>query len=1170
MPTSPSVNRENTRHSIPLLLGLIAAGLAGNYFKFQIFLNIDFLFGSIFAMLALQFFGLGRGILAAAMIAGYTYFSWNHPYAIIIMTAEVAVVGWLMQRRQIAMVMADTLYWLIIGMPLVYLFYHVIMQVPQSNAFTVMTKQAMNGIANALVARLLFTVYSLQSRLALTSYKDISYNILGFFVLCPTLILLAIGSRSDFQEMDRDIRKGLLRDSKSIGNNLEVWLESRQKAIINLAEMAASRTPQEMQPFLELTKKSDVNFLRVGLLDRNPVTTAYFPLTDEQGASALGIPGTDRPYLAVLKQSMKPMFSEVLMGRIGIPKPRIFVLAPVAVGGEFAGYTIGVLSLEQIGDHLKNSTANTTILYTLLDKDNQVIMSNRPDQTIMTPFVRSKGTLNPLDAEIHQWMPDMPANTPHSTRWNRSYYVAETAVGSLVEWKLILEQPMAPFQKMLYDNYTGKLTLLSLIFFGALMLAQFISRRSIATLDKLRLITHNLPKKLATDGEDIPWPESGVAETKHLIDDFQGMATSLSAQFKKIRQLNVSLEQRVVEATAELRAGEAKHRAAYNLLRLMCDNVPDMIWAKDLEKRFLFANKAICANLLGAADTDEPIGKLDMFFAERERTQHADNPEWHTFGEICRDTDAITMEAGSAQQFDEYGNIQGKFLFLDVHKAPFIDETGRMIGTVGSARDVTAIKSLEKQLKMSEDQLRTLVQAIPDLIWLKNPDGVYLDCNPKFEQFFGAAQKDIIGKTDFDFVSKELADFFRENDQKAVEAGKPVTNEEWITFADDGHQAFMETLKTPILDSDGTLFGVLGIARDITERKQAEQAAKDSEARFRSLMENIDTVAIQGYGPDGTTQYWNKASERLYGYNQQEAIGCNLLDLIIPSEMKDNVAKAIREMAESCQPIPSGELLLMHKDGSRVPVISHHAIVKVPGREQEIFCLDVDISERKRAEDALQDSLAEKEVLLREVHHRVKNNMAAIIALFNLQRQAMEDPQVQAALAELSSRVRAMSLVHEKLYRSESLAKIDFQDYLQSLISHLRTSFGSPNIKCEIAALGVELPLDLAVPCGMIINELVINALKHAFPKNLTRMDEQVDTITVAVYRDHDTFSLCVADNGVGLPPAFDLNSAETLGLVLVRMLGGHQLGGVFEIEQMGGTRVTLKFSLHNGRKTHA
>jgi PAS domain S-box-containing protein len=1035
MPTSPSVNRDNTRYSVLLLLALIGAGLAGNYFKFQLFLNIDFLFGSIFAMLALQFLGLGRGIFAAAMIAGYTYFSWNHPYAIVIMTAEVAVVGWLMQRRKIAMIMADTLYWLIIGMPLVYFFYHGIMQVPQSNTTIVMTKQAMNGIANALVASLLFTAYNLRSRSTLTSYKDIGYNLLGFFVLCPALMLLAIGSRSDFQKMDHDIRKGLLRDSQGIVNNLEVWLKNRQKAIINLAEMAASKGPQEMQPFLELAKKSDDNFLRVGLLDRTPVTVAYFPLTDEQGASALGIPGTDRPYLAVLKQSMKPMFSEVLMGRIGVPKPRIFVLAPVVVQGEFAGYTIGVLSLEQIGDHLKNSTANTTILFTLLDKDNKVIMSNRPDQTPMTPFARSKGTLIHLDAGIHQWMPEMPANTTNSARWNKSYYVTETTVGSLAEWKLIFEQPVGPFQKILYDNYTGKLTLLFIIFLGALMLAQFISRRSIATLQKLGLITRDLPKKLATDGADIPWPESGIAETKHLIDDFQEMATSLSAQFKKVRQLNASLEQRVMEATAELRAGEAKYRSAYNLLRLMCDNVPDMIWAKDLEKRYVFANKALCANLLGAIDTNEPIGKMDMFFAERERRQHFDNPEWHTFGEICRDTDAITMESGTAQQFDEYGNVQGKFLFLDVHKAPFIDENGRMIGTVGSARDVTTAKDIAKNLKESEDRYRSLFESSLDAILLTAPDGRIFAANAAACRMFDQSEED------FQQVGR---------------------------------------------------FGIM----DVSDPR---------------------------------------------------------LELAL--EQRSRTGKF------------TGELTCLRKGGAKFPVELSSVIYQDKNGNSKTCTTIRDITERKQAEDALQVSLAEKEVLLREVHHRVKNNMAAIISLFNLQRQAMEDPQVQAVLADLSSRVRAMSLVHEKLYRSKSLAKIDFQDYLQSLISHLRTSFGSPHIECQIAALGVEMPLDLAVPCGMILNELVANALKHAFPQNLTRSDGKVDTITIAVHRDHDTFTLCVADNGVGLPPGFDLNKTETLGLVLVRMLGGHQLGGTYEIEQMGGTRVTLQFSVHKGQK---
>src|ERR1035437_534226 len=118
--------------------------------------------------------------------------------------------------------------------------------------------------------------------------------------------------------------------------------------------------------------------------------------------------------------------------------------------------------------------------------------------------------------------------------------------------------------------------------------------------------------------------------------------------------------------------------------------------------------------------------------------------------------------------------------------------------------------------------LRTLVQTIPDLIWLKDVSGVYLLCNTMFERFFGAVEADIVGKTDYDFVVKELADFFRENDLKAMAEGKPSSNEEWVTFADDGHHALLDTIKTPMYDAEGNLVGVLGIARDITKRKLAE------------------------------------------------------------------------------------------------------------------------------------------------------------------------------------------------------------------------------------------------------------------------------------------------------------------------------------------------------------
>ena len=154
-------------------------------------------------------------------------------------------------------------------------------------------------------------------------------------------------------------------------------------------------------------------------------------------------------------------------------------------------------------------------------------------------------------------------------------------------------------------------------------------------------------------------------------------------------------------------------------------------------------------------------------------------------------------------------------------------------------------KRTKEVLQKSEGHLRTLVQTIPDLIWLKDEEGNYISCNPPFERLYGADETDIIGKTDYDFVDRELADFFRENDRKAIAAGKPTRNEEWVTFADDGHRALLETIKTPMYDDRGTLVGVLGIGRDITERKLAEEEKDRLEAQLiqAQKMESVGRLA---------------------------------------------------------------------------------------------------------------------------------------------------------------------------------------------------------------------------------------------------------------------------------------------------------------------------------------
>jgi len=549
---------ETRKYAIPLYLSLIAAGLVGNYFKFPI-LNADFIFGSIFAMLALQFFGLGRGIAAAAIIASYTYFAWNHPYGIITMTAEVAVVGYLINRLKINLLTADALYWCFIGIPLGYFCFHIITNLPAGNSIFLMTKQAINGIANALVARLIFTGYALRSNSSQISFREILSNLLAFFVICTALIMLAVTSSADFAETDHHIRSSLTQDSRRVAENLENWVENRKLPIVNLARMAETLSSSQMQPRLEQQRTSDINFVRIVLLNKESFSTAHAPPVDEQGRSTIGWSYADRPFIPTLKRTLQPMLSEVVLSKIGRTVPIAIMIVPVLARGEYDGCVSGILNFDRIQAILKTNTEGTNMLYSLLDKNGNVIVSNRSDQKIMTPFSRSKGTMSRPEAGLSQWVPVLPPNTSTIALWGKSFYVAESPIGNMAEWKLVLEQPVAPFQKVLYERYTGRIILLFIILLVALAIAEMLSRQIAATNEQLINLTHDLPVKVAS-GTTIAWPESGIKDNSNLIDNFRGMADALSARFNETRQLNESLEQRVAERTGELQASDERFR----------------------------------------------------------------------------------------------------------------------------------------------------------------------------------------------------------------------------------------------------------------------------------------------------------------------------------------------------------------------------------------------------------------------------------------------------------------------------------------------------------------------------------------------------------------------------------------------------------------------------------
>ncbi len=600
-----SILPADKRLSIGLYLLLLAAGVAGNHFNYPIFFDVNFLFGSIFALFALQLYGTGRGLLAGAVAASYTILLWHHPYSFILFTLEIAVVATLFRRTRVGLVLADALFWAIIGVPLAFVFYRVVLDVTTANTFMLVSKQAINGVLNAILARLSFNFFALGTRAQRLPQRETVFHFTALAILCPTLILMAIDSREYYAETERNIRTTLAQTGHAADAFLETWAGNRRRSIVALAELANAKTAQALQPFLELSTNEDLNFLRIGRVDRDGMSTAFFPLVDEFGVSNIGRNFSDRPFITPLKKTLAPMFSDVVMSRIGKPEPTTIMLAPVTANGEYDGYVAGVLSLAQVKAFLDASTHETATLYSLLDRKGQVIMSNRLEQRVMTPFSRGEGALHCLDGETTQWIPAASLHTTKTERWRTSVYAQECPIGDKGEWTLVVEQPVAPFQKALYARYAEHLVRLALLLLGALVMAELFSRRTTAPLAALRRITTDIPAKVEAGVEELAWPTSWLEETHQLISNFRIMTASLAQKFQENRRINETLEERVVRRTRELQESEERFRQIF-------DNMADGITIYrpvDEGRDFVFVNVNRAGQAVSRITLDEVINR---------------------------------------------------------------------------------------------------------------------------------------------------------------------------------------------------------------------------------------------------------------------------------------------------------------------------------------------------------------------------------------------------------------------------------------------------------------------------------------------------------------------------------------------------------------------------------
>ena len=400
---------------------------------------------------------------------------------------------------------------------------------------------------------------------------------------------------------------------------------------------------------------------------------------------------------------------------------------------------------------------------------------------------------------------------------------------------------------------------------------------------------------------------------------------------------------------------------------------------------------------------------------------------------------------------------------------------------------------------------------------------------------------------------------------KAVHEGETTKDVELIQVNERGRKLPLLCNAAPIRDLTGKIVGGIVAWRDISERKHAEEALRARE---------VDLNEAQRLAHLGSW-YWHAQTDittgtdellRIYGFDPATQTIPNFKDqrgLCYPPEEWDRLNAAVQESVLTgtgydleVQALRNGKCIWIQTRSE--------AVCNTEGRIVGLRGTVQDITERKVAEEAIRASLAEKDVMLKEIHHRVKNNLQIISSLISLQTDTLTDERIRGELNDVRDRVRSMGLVHEKLYQTRNMASLDFAEYAAGLMHALWRSHHTlaENVQIKFAVEPVSLSIEAAVPCGLILNELAGNALKHAFPNNSS------GEVELGLKFDSATGIVClrIRDNGVGLPADFDWRQTESLGLRLVKILAG-QLCGTVETETGAGTEFRIIFPLNENNQ---
>jgi len=630
---------------------------------------------------------------------------------------------------------------------------------------------------------------------------------------------------------------------------------------------------------------------------------------------------------------------------------------------------------------------------------------------------------------------------------------------------------------------------------------------------------------------DITERKRAELEIKNKTEELEAANEELNAAIEEMEAANEEL----IAVNEDLISKDKALLREKNFTEALLESIPGYLYVYDEQGNLIRWNKK----------------HETMTGYSAEELSHMNMSDWFE-GE-----DALRVAAAVDEVFSTgYGEVEanlklkggGKLLIRSNGVKLMIDDKTYFTG-VGI--DISEEKKSADALMGSELSLSLLLQSLPVPVFYKDIQGRYTGFNQAFEAFFGAKKEDLIGKSVFDINPSELAEIYHKQDSVLFEKASIQVYESQVKNA-RGDLRDVVFHKGSIKDISGNISGLIGVVLDITERKQAERDLKAAEETYRNIFLNSQIGLFRSEIQSGLALDVNDTLARFAGYESRASLmrdHFNFAERYIEKEDRARMVSILLEKGD----VLNFEARFRRKDESIIWIRLSAKLIIDKGWFEGVA---EDITERKRIEDEVKSLLQEKEILLKETHHRIKNNMNTIYGLLTLQSGVLEDKECRRILDDSAHRIKSMMILYDKLYRSDNFDEMSIKDFLEPLITEVLGLFSlNVSVKADVDIEDFILSSKVLSPVGIIINEFITNSIKYAFN------NKENGIIHISAKREGNRVTVIYGDNGAGVPDSVTFENSTGFGMQLVGMLT-EQMGGSIQIERGAGSRFILEFEV--------